>query len=164
MRTTDDRHFAALHTVPLPIVDTPGPMAVSNCEGAMRGIDIEDDDDPVHADRIRVQQALTSLVRNAVKALSGQAARRVGLGGRRLDCRRCAPGIEDNWPEVTPDRVDPISRQLISTRLAGTGFGLSVTRRIIEAHGSILDVDHGPPGGAALRFTLPGESAREAAA
>ena len=50
------------------------------------------------------------------------------------------------------------------SRALGLGFGLAISRRIIEAHGGQLSAVAAPEGGAAFRFTLPAapvEDARE---
>jgi two-component system sensor kinase FixL len=149
----------------LMISDMGGILAMIERDGGVTlDIDIEDDDDAVHADRIQVQQAVINLVRNAAEAVSSQPVRRVRLSGRRLDRARYQLCVEDNGPGVPEEQVDAIFRPLTTTKRTGMGLGLSVTRKIVEAHGGTLEVARSPLGGAAFRFTLPGDPAAEAAA
>lgn len=151
--------------VSLMISDLGGILGMIERDGGVTlEIDIDEADDAVQADRIQVQQALINLVRNAVEAVSGQPARRIRLCGRRLDRTCYQLSVEDSGPGVAPEHVDAIFRPLMTTKRAGMGLGLSVTRKIVEAHGGTLEVDRSPLGGAAFRFTLPGDQSREAAA
>lgn len=162
--TPEARAFE-VERVSLMISDLGGILGMIEQDGGVTlEIDVAEADDAVRADRIQVQQALINLVRNAVEAVSGQPERRVRLAGRRLDRVRYQLSVEDSGPGVAPEHVDAIFRPLMTTKRAGMGLGLSVTRKIVEAHGGVLEVDRSPLGGAAFRFTLPGEDAVEAAA
>ena len=79
--------------------------------------------------------------------LSGQAAIRVSL--------------RDNGPGFPPERRRHLFEPFQTTKTQGTGLGMAIARRIVEAHGgSILagDIDDGRPG-AEVVITLPGGDA-----
>jgi len=42
-----------------------------------------------------------------------------------------------------------------STDRPGSGIGLAICHRVVQAHGGRLWVEDGESGGASLRFTLP---------
>jgi two-component system sensor kinase FixL len=113
--------------------------------------------DAVFADRIQVQQVLVNLLRNAVDALRGQSAhtREIVIASRAVD-DMTEISVADNGPGL-PEAVREQLYSRFATTKSGTamGIGLSISRRIIEAHGGTLVAENRPEGGAIFRFTLP---------
>jgi signal transduction histidine kinase len=109
-------------------------------------------------DADQVKQVLLNLVMNAVQAMQAQPAERP----RKLTLRvsRSADGgtpearieVEDTGPGIDPHRQESIFRPYLTDKPGGTGLGLSLSRRIAEAHGGRLEVDSAP--GRGSRFTL----------
>jgi two-component system sensor kinase FixL len=118
-------------------------------------IDIHDADDDVVADRIQIQQAVTNLVRNGVDAVSEQRNGIISLVGRSLGAEGYEIIVEDNGPGIAEIDMDRIFQPLTTSKAGGMGLGLSVTRSIVESHGSQLVVGRSPLGGAAFSFRLP---------
>ena len=72
-------------------------------------------------------------------------------GSIEVTIRDSGTGIE----EAIRHRIfDP----LFTTKPAGMGMGLSICRRIIEAHGGRLWASPGTPHGTEFRFTIPGSN------
>lgn len=115
---------------------------------------IDDLNDRVRAERIQFQQAVINLVRNAGEALAGQDDRRVRIVGRPVSDDAYEVRVEDNGPGVPDDQLDTIFKPLTTTKSAGMGLGLSVTRTIVESHGGTLSVGRGELGGASFGFSL----------
>lgn len=126
-------------------------------------IDIHDQDDAVLADRIQVQQAVTNLVRNGVDAVSDRRGGIISLVGRSLGADGYEIIVEDNGPGIAEADLDRILQPLTTTKAGGMGLGLSVTRSIVESHGSQLVVGRSALGGAAFSFRLPRFTEAEAA-
>jgi PAS domain S-box-containing protein len=123
-------------------------------------VDVPDDLPPLDVDGPRVGQILENLVGNAFKY--GPADGRVTIGAR--------PSGE--WLVVTVDDegvgIPATERPLVTepfhrawnvreSRIPGTGLGLFISRRLVEAHGGRLRVDDRPDGrpGTRVAFTLP---------
>jgi two-component system sensor kinase FixL len=115
------------------------------------------DADEVFADRIQVQQVLVNLLRNAVDALRGQSedTREIAIASRAVD-DMIEISVADNGPGL-PEAVREELYSRFATTKSGSamGIGLSISRRIIEAHGGTLVAENRPAGGAIFRFTLP---------
>jgi signal transduction histidine kinase len=129
-------------------------------------LDLEPDLPPLVADRDHVKQVLLNLVLNALQAsarggtvtLGASAVRgrtgavrgRTGAAGDRvlLTVADTGAGIA---PEVLPRIFDPY----FTTRRGGLGLGLTITRRIVEAHGGAIEVESQPGRGSRFRVSLP---------
>jgi signal transduction histidine kinase len=118
---------------------------------------------PVWADRERVLQVLGNLGGNAVKfTLAGGSVRLCAESdGRevRVSCIDTGPGIaRADLPHVF-DRF----WQARSTRRAGAGLGLAISKGIVEAHGGRISADSTPGAGSTFSFTLPLAGSRTSA-
>jgi Na+/proline symporter/nitrogen-specific signal transduction histidine kinase len=114
---------------------------------------------PVSGDRDRLLQAMLNLLSNAVKfcdSPGGQVAIQVSS---QPDHLRVA--VRDNGAGIRPEDLDVIfeefrqGRHDARGRPAGSGLGLSITRRIVEAHGGRIWAESQPGCGSTFSFTLP---------
>jgi len=124
---------------------------------------IDDQTDSVRAERIQFQQAMLNLIRNAVEALDGREDRRVRVTGAAVGPDLYRLTVEDSGGGIETGKLDTIFRPLMTTKSAGMGLGLSVTRTIVESHGGTLAVGQSEMGGAAFSFTLAREPELEEA-
>jgi len=121
--------------------------------------DLDPASDTIFADRVQIQQVLVNLLRNAVEVLRGVGAghpRQITIRSRSTDDDMVELAIIDTGPGI-PDALSEQLYARFSTTKTGTamGIGLSISRRIVEAHGGALTAENQPDGGAAFRFTLP---------
>ncbi|MFB6229266.1 MAG: response regulator [Halobacteriales archaeon] len=61
--------------------------------------------------------------------------------------------IEDDGPGIPPERRQSVFDPGESTRADGTGFGLTIVKRVAEAHGWTVDLTESAEGGARFEFT-----------
>jgi signal transduction histidine kinase len=66
--------------------------------------------------------------------------------------------IRDNGPGLTPEQQQRIFEPFFTTKARGTGLGMAIAKRIVEAHGGRIAVGSGAPSGAEIVITLPRES------
>lgn len=63
--------------------------------------------------------------------------------------------VADDGPGIAPEVLSEIFKPFFTTKNHGTGLGLPISRKIVEAHGGVLLVDTAPGCGATFRVLLP---------
>ncbi len=69
--------------------------------------------------------------------------------------------VADSGPGVAPEEIGRIFDPFYSGRIGGSGLGLAVVHRAVEAHKGAVLVDRGPEGGAEFKIFLPGRTQTE---
>lgn len=109
------------------------------------------------ADRIQLQQVLVNLVSNATEAMiTAESPRRsITISAARDASDGVAISVRDSGPGLSAEQLERSFEPFFTTKRHGLGFGLSLCRTIVEAHGGRLSASSEPGGGATFRFTLP---------
>jgi two-component system sensor kinase FixL len=113
------------------------------------------EDDSVFIDRVQIQQVLINLIRNAVEAMADAPRRHLSLSVRPDGVGQLRVEIADTGPGVSDDMAQQLFRPFVSGKPGGMGIGLSIAKRIIEAHDGIIGAQRNAGGGATFFFTLP---------
>ncbi len=118
------------------------------------------DEGTLVADPTRLRQILDNLISNAVKYSPPGSTVWVDVcverGGWRF-------AVQDQGPGITPEDRDRLFTEFgrLSARPTGGeksfGLGLAITRRMVEAHGGLIDVDSTPGQGATFWVWLPAQ-------
>jgi signal transduction histidine kinase len=69
--------------------------------------------------------------------------------------------VKDNGQGIDEDQQQKILTPFYTTKINGTGMGLSISRSLIEAHGGTLRFNSKTGQGTTFYFTLPIEKASE---
>lgn len=111
--------------------------------------------------RIQIQQVVLNLVRNAVEAMvsgppPGEGMRHaVGVATRLDPAGAVEVAVSDSGPGLAPEIEARLFEPFVSSKMAGMGIGLAISRSIVEAHGGRLTASRNPERGMTFRFTLP---------
>ncbi len=118
-------------------------------------------------DPTALRQAVVNVIRNARDAVCGDDATcdggRVDIAAERATRRTPDGGqqhvvcliVRDNGPGVPADVLDRMFNPFFTTRAAGTGLGLPIVHRIMDAHGGGVRVRNADDGGAIIEMYLP---------
>ena len=109
---------------------------------------------PLEVDPGLIEEVLVNLVRNGIEA--------VPAGGRvRLSSGPDGGGgavlleVEDDGPGIPASQLPQLFKPFVTTKAEGTGLGLAVCKKIVEAHGGTIDAGRSELGGARFRVRLP---------
>jgi len=107
---------------------------------------------PVRIDKRQFKFALASVVTNALEAMSAGGRLRISTSASNgtINLR-----IADTGVGIAREDVDRIFDPFFTTKQAGTGLGLSLTRRIVEAHGARIVCESIPNVGTTFSVSLP---------
>ena len=130
------------------------PVALGDCVGeAWRNVATEEAGLRVEVERTvraaapRLKQLFENLFRNAVEHAGSDVTITVGgLDGGFY--------VEDDGPGIPPEDREQVFEAGFSTGIGGTGFGLSIVKQIVDAHGWTVRITEGTAGGA--RFEIIG--------
>ena len=103
----------------------------------------------------QLQRAFANLVRNAREAAGPEGRLRVEVG--RDSDGRCAVRFEDNGPGIPPEVMARLFEPFLTTKPGGTGLGLALVHRVVQAHGGEVRVEGRPGLGAAITIVLPAD-------
>ena len=126
---------------------------------------IDDNVPPVMADQDGLRRALLNLVSNALKY--GDDGRWIGLTVSRSPGRddgQVLVSVTDRGRGIPADEMAHIfepfyrGRFALNQQIHGNGLGLSLVKRIAEAHGGRVTVKSAPGQGATFTISLPAAS------
>lgn len=109
---------------------------------------------PLSVDVFKLEQALTNVLRNAVQAMPD---------GGELSVATCLEdgsdtvivSISDSGRGLEEGDAALIFRPFYTTKASGTGLGLALAERIVQAHGGTIRARKSTSGGAAFDIRLP---------
>ena len=106
----------------------------------------------VQADPAQLQLVVQNVLMNAAQAMNGQGP--VTITFLAAD-GRSQMSIADGGPGMPPEVLEHAFEPFFTTKSRGTGLGLPLAKRIIEAHGGDIRIDTPPSGGTTVTLVLP---------
>jgi len=105
----------------------------------------------------KMEQVALNLLLNAVEAAPDGTSIRVSSRCRKSDHKpsKVVFGVEDEGETIPQMLCETIFKPFFTTKSRGAGLGLSVVRRLVEAHGGSVSVTGCVPRGSVFTVSLP---------
>ena len=106
----------------------------------------------VYVDPDQIRQVLVNLFTNSIQAMPRGG--RIDISGQALSPSATRVRVCDDGPGIPVEARSRVFEALFTTKAKGSGLGLALCRRILEAHGGSIDLDSSETG-ASFVLVLP---------
>lgn len=136
-------------------------------EGAVSGADLRvrvpDAARHVRADADKLKQVLLNLVKNGLEAAEEGSPVTVAVEAERHEEQDAVRvRVKDNGRGIEAEMLQKVREPFYSDKQGGTGLGLAIVHRILQLHGSQLQVESRPGEGTQMAFLLPADGEEKA--
>ena len=104
-------------------------------------------------DGIRIRQVMLNLVQNAMESMSQEGA--LTITTALQDDSTFVISVQDTGCGMSPEQQERIFEPFFTTKNQGTGLGMSIVHRIIEAHKGTIEIESKEGQGTTFTLTLP---------
>jgi signal transduction histidine kinase len=88
-----------------------------------------------------VEQVLINLLRNAMQAFDDQENKTIEIKASVNEKSRPVIAVKDNGTGIEPEAMEKIFIPFFTTKKAGSGIGLSLSRQLMRQHKGTLTVN-----------------------
>jgi signal transduction histidine kinase len=128
---------------------------------ARNGVAIERDvatDGAIRGDPEKLRRVLINLIGNALDALEQAQTPKPRIevtAGENLAGTEVWLRVRDNGPGIEPETLQKIFSPFYTSKRDGTGLGLALSKKVMDAHGGSLEASSTPGAGAEFLLTFP---------
>lgn len=109
-------------------------------------------------DSFRIEQIFRNLIENSLAACTDPVQIKISCSDSELNSVPAVSiSVRDNGPGLTQEQLDRIFEAFYTTKPKGTGLGMAIAMKTIQAHHGTLVAGNGSGGGAEFIFKLPRE-------
>jgi signal transduction histidine kinase len=119
-------------------------------------IDLEREEREIAVDPVRVSQVFVNVISNGIEAMNN-------TGDVRISSRFLERGgveylefsISDDGPGMSEEILNRMDEPFFTTKIWGTGLGIPICRKIVDAHKGSMNIQSKPGEGTTVKITLP---------
>jgi signal transduction histidine kinase len=115
-------------------------------------LDLPEDLPQVNLDANQFRQVLLNLIKNAVEAMPEGGV--IRIRGRATE-RGVELTVSDSGAGIEEEDLQHIFDSFFTTKPTGTGLGLALVRKILDAHGATIEAYNAPGNGAVFTIVFP---------
>jgi PAS domain S-box-containing protein len=115
-------------------------------------IEVSGDGAVVNVDAEQLQLAIQNVLMNAAQAMNSQGRIQISIQRQGAEW---TIAMADTGPGMPDDVKEKAFEPFFTTRSRGTGLGLPIAKRVVEAHGGRIAIDTPPSGGTVVSVSLP---------
>jgi two-component system, LuxR family, sensor kinase FixL len=115
----------------------------------------------VMVEKVQIQQVLINLMRNAIEAMEASDHKELLVEAAPVPPGKDGKGkpmveikVADTGSGISDTIADQLFQPFVTTKPDGMGVGLSISKRLVEAHGGRIWAEPNPGGGTVFRVTL----------
>ena len=109
----------------------------------------------VSADKVRMYEVISNLLNNAIKFTTKEAGRSITIRAEKEDSQ-ASVSINDTGSGIQPEIMPKLFSKFVTNSPGGTGVGLFISKKIVEAHGGRIWAGNNADGkGATFSFSIP---------
>ncbi len=120
-------------------------------------MDLSPDLKMIHGDYSQLQQVILNLILNGAAAMRNapKDQRKIIVRTAMQDNGTVRVSVTDFGTGIDENNIERLFEPFYSTKPEGLGMGLSISQRIIKAHGGTMEASNNREGGATFGFSLP---------
>ncbi|MBI5215367.1 MAG: hypothetical protein HY960_06400 [Ignavibacteriae bacterium] len=115
-------------------------------------LNLSEETNHISADKKQIQQVLWNVMLNAVQSIEGSGSVTIS-SVREHNAVVCT--VSDSGKGIAKECLNQVFKPFFTTKHKGTGLGMTITKRIIEQHGGMIELLSEVGKGTTVRIVLP---------
>ena len=121
-------------------------------QGVRYQLDLNDPGPSLYIDAQQIRQMFLHLIRNAVEAMPAGGLLHINI---KFDSEKVSILIADSGSGIINSNIAKVSDPFFTTKIYGTGMGLTLVKKIVAEHQGTFSLQPGPISGTVAIITLP---------
>lgn len=127
---------------------------INNSDNIHIKLDVVNNIPTILGDSTKLKQVFINLIKNSFEALDCNKSSYIHISVQALDYNIIIK-IKDNGCGIPAANIDDIFTPMVTFKSGGTGLGLPISKKIIEAHNGTIDVSSIEGKGTTFTISLP---------
>lgn len=109
----------------------------------------------INADKTKLKQVFINIIKNALESFDIDSTNPIVHISIVCSSEMVQININDNGCGISPEHIESIFNPMVSYKSDGTGLGLPISKKIIDAHNGTISVSSSLHSGTTFNISLP---------